>query len=202
MDNFDLHDSLWHILQQCLANKNAAKENWQKLLSTLPTHVNSTVYAELASIKNIDQDVADIKAWFIQQLQAAKKLSSTKAIWIRLAQFTDEQAQQEVYAINAIGSNAYDEENNFWNKQKIWEQENAWLLPDTLGEIKNIIEQDEEHAEILDWILPLSLICFMFNEINPSLSEYLPNGVAIIETTIGYDNGDYIGVHPIGKYKE
>jgi hypothetical protein len=198
------HDQVWNIFQIQLSQQSTARKTWAQFVDALVQYGLPLDVVALKKITSIEQDIKDLKDWFLSNTRGIKTFSRTKAIWIALAEYYNEQDQKNIYALTMRGCTTYDDEHNFWSKDILWQNQASVIAPDALIELLCLIKPIDENFELLDWILPLALSCFIFNEI---LSDYIdPREVLqeqkIIEVGLGYNDGDYMGLYPIAIRKE
>jgi hypothetical protein len=191
------HDAIWEVFQKLVDNKKTAFENISSLLLELENLIPN-LNIKLNNLEFlINEDVKDIASFLEQKAQQQNIPANTKALWINVESYTNSQTNEEVYASSINGCKAYDDENNFWNKQIVFQPQGLISLDSVAALNEQFISH--EQYEYIDWILPLAATAFVCNEaldtkVNKSL--FLKN-VEFLEVCIGYADGDFIGLHPI-----
>lgn len=201
MTENNIHDSIWNIFQMHVTQTGTASEVWSKFVTVLGKQMVTLPTNQLLQLQNINQDIIDLTAWWKSNIaQVSKTKSKTKAIWIALQEYDSPSGEGTNYAYTMRGCSDYDDEHNFWVKQIAWHNEQLAIAPDSILEVQEIIKSlPSDQWEILDWILPLALSCFIFNEI---ITQHIDKSALlhdqkIVEAALGYMDGDYMGLAPI-----
>jgi hypothetical protein len=173
--------AIWHHFNRILDDCKEASSAYERMLKVLLDFNHDS----LMTLKHelINDDVADAAKW-IESMQLHDKAIS---IWIDLMKY-----ENSYYGFIAKQCNQYDPENNFWNKNPIQVHPQVLILEGT-----ELIVKDYGSHEELDWILPISYSAFVLTEAISNINMLQSKSSRLLEISIGFVNGDFIGLLPL-----
>ncbi len=179
------HDEIWEVFKKLADKPKHAVENTKAILAVLGLE---ELEAEISTL--VTQDVQDITTSFLAAIEQPPLTNKIVALWLPIEEYKE--ADNTFYGARIIGCKSFDEEDNFWIKSQVYTNDAVFILDSLEALMKH--KRITVNFEFLDWILPLALYTFVFNE---AIQQCNMDFEKPIEIAIGYVDGDLMGLYPL-----
>lgn len=182
------YDESWNYIESILKSNTPFKEGWLKIIAF---HEEKEPNSYWSDLKNIDfeKDLQSAASWFFKTVANEPIPNSVIALWFGIFQTADEDGSNERYIIYFTGSNNYDEQEiENWALDPVYSPDDKYFEPEILNlKLKKLKEHKSDNYSFLNWILPISYITLLVQQLKNKLT-------ADLYITVGYDDGDYINL--------
>ncbi len=184
------HDKSWDNLESVLALKLTVKEAWKKIIDFHELTQPKPYWSSLIQL-DLEGEQLELKNWIENLIESSPLPNNVCALWVGILKFDND--GEVLPAIYLVGCNTFQEDEIDWAVDPIYVPEDKYACPAVLLKIDQIIRNDEDNYEFLDWILPLAYCSLTLDEIvRVQLDKkLLLNGQAKLNFATGHDDGDF-----------
>jgi hypothetical protein len=184
------HEDAWASLERTLSQKQSATDAWDDFLTSMETIAPHRIWDQLREI-TVENEQQEIREWLNGAAEVRDLPDSIQGFWIGITQMHVKSVDRDVYAYYVVGCDSFSEEDAEWATESSLRLTDTYCAPDFLLEVQTMIA--DEDGELLDWILPLALSAFVFDDIirNSLNPKFHKSGLSEMKFAVGYDGGDF-----------
>ena len=182
---------IWKKFDSLLNSEISPNEKFRELYTFISQHSEQELPIENLQV-DIEIENIEMIQWLQEIFTSVKIPNEIKAIWIGILQYLDED-NIEKYGSYFGGSVQFDSNDIDWASDLNYLPEDRYFSIECINTIMSSLDNECDDYFIWDWIIPIAITSFIYQEIFKKLGEIHNTSFRYTDYNIacGYDSGDW-----------